>query len=171
VAEGALWVLDSDYEWLSDQAAHSGAYGLRLARDTSHTQAVWTHPAHRIPFDPEQPLTLSGWLRGEGPVELQLSWYDASSGSSFAQSFHVLDSERDWAPFVIELAPPEGAAWVGLYIKLPPPERDAIHADLDALRLVSWARGEPEDTSGYDMLRVSSTGSATLRRRVMPVAE
>ncbi len=169
LAEGFLWTLDSSYEWISDQAAYSGSYGLRLSRDASHTQAVWTQPAHRIPVAEGSSLTVAGQLRTRGQVELQVSWYEGSSGSSFEQSYHSLDATQDWTPFSLDLEPPPGAHAVNLYLKLQPPERGRAHADIDALRLVEWAPAHPEDTTRYDTLRVHGDATCTLRRRVMPV--
>jgi poly-gamma-glutamate capsule biosynthesis protein CapA/YwtB (metallophosphatase superfamily) len=169
LAEGMLWTLDSPYEWLSDQAALSGAYGLRLLRDASHTEAVWTHPAHRIPVEEGQALTLCGQLDTEGSVEIQLSWYQSSSGESFERSYHLLEATEGWAPFALELEPPAGAEAVNVYIKLHPSERGRVTADLDELRLVAWESGQPGELQPYDMLRVQGSAAYTLRRRVMPI--
>jgi hypothetical protein len=169
LAEGMLWTLDSPYEWISDQAALSGAYGLRLLRDASHTEAVWTHPAHRIPIDPGQDLTLCGQLDTRGGVELQVSWYEGSSGESFERSYHSLEPTDDWTPFAIDLEPPSGAQAVNVYIKLHPSERGRVTADIDELRLVAWEPVQPEELQPYDTLRVMGSAAFTLRRRVMPV--
>jgi hypothetical protein len=171
LAEGLLWTLDSSYEWLSDQAAYSGSYGLRLARDASQTQAVWTSPAHRIPIEQGDLLTLCGQLRTEGTVELRISWYEGGSGASFEHGTFLLEPSEDWSPFVLELDPPEGAAAVNLFVILHPAERGQVHADLDALRLVRWASGQPADLTPHDMLRVKGSAAYTVRRRVMPVGE
>lgn len=171
LAEGMLWDLDSSYEWFSDQAAHSGSYGLRLSRDASQTSAVRTSPAHRIPIRDSDQLTLSGQLRTAGIVELQLSWYEATSGASFERSYHLLEPADDWSAFVLELEPPEGAAAVNLYIKLHPSDRGQVHADLDALRLVRWEPDQPADLAPYDALKVQGSAAYTVRRRVMPVTQ
>jgi len=167
--EGFLWTLDSSYEWISDQAAYSGDYGLRLSRDASHTDPVWTHPAHRIPVPQDQALSVAGQIRSRGTVELQVSWYESTAGESFERSYYELETSGDWAPFDLELEVPRGAQAANLYIKLHPPERGRAHADIDALRLVSWAPEHPDDTTPYDTLRVQGDASYTLRRRVMPV--
>jgi hypothetical protein len=171
LAEGMLWDLDSSYEWFSDQAAYSGSYGLRLARDAAQTSAVWTSPAHRIPIEDTDQLTLWGQLRTQGTVEIQLSWYEGTSGGSFERSTHLLEPSDDWVPFVLELAPPTGATAVNVYIQLHPSDRGQVHADLDALRLVSWEPDQPDDLAPYDMLRVQGSAAYTMRRRVMPVAQ
>lgn len=170
LAEGFLWSLDSSYEWISDQAAHSGSYGLRLSRDASHTQAVSTHPAHRMPVPADTALTVAGQLRTKGAVQLQVSWYEGSTGGSFERSYLQLEGSSEWAPFSIDLEVPPGAQAVNLYLELPPPQRGRVHADIDALRLVAWEPGQPSDTAAYDTIRVQGDATCTLRRRVMPVS-
>ncbi len=171
LAEGFLWIADSSYEWFSDQAAYEGSYGLRMARDESHTEPVWTHPRHRVPLPPDKPISVAGQLRGRGDVELQVSWYDDSSGESFERSYHSLEGERDWTPFHVELTPPEGAEYANLYLKLYPPERGTVHVDIDALRLIAWENFTPDELEPYDSLRVVGEATCRVRRKVMPVSD
>ncbi len=170
LAEGFLWTLDSSYEWVSDQAAFEGAYGLRLLRDASHNDAVYTNPAHRMPVTPGQQLTVAGQLRTKGQVELQVSWYEDTSGSSFERSTQLLEAAKDWTPFAIDVEVPAGATAANLYLKLHPSERGRVLADLDQLRIVAWESSKPDDTLAFDALRVQGSGSYTMRRRVMPVS-
>jgi hypothetical protein len=170
LAEGSLWDLDSSYEWISDRAAYSGSYGLRLSRDTAQTQAVWSSPAHRMPVDPERRLTLSGWVRGNGAMEIQLSWYDSSSGESFERALYPYTPSDDWDQLLIELEPPAEAAYAQVFLMLQPSERGQVHADIDALRLIAWTPDHPDDTTPYDSIRLKGDTTVSMRRRVMPVS-
>ncbi len=169
-AEGSLWVADSSYEWFSDQAASSGSYGLRLSRDASQTEPVWSNPAHRMTLDGATSVTVAGQLRTAGIVELQVSWYEDTSGSSFERSYHLFATGDDWVPFAIDLQPPDGAVALNVYVKLFPPSRGRVWADLDELRIVAWEDGQPADAMAYDSLRVQGAATVTVRRRAMPVS-
>jgi poly-gamma-glutamate synthesis protein (capsule biosynthesis protein) len=170
LAEGSLWGLDSDWERVHTEAAHEGAFGLRLERSSSHAQALWSGPSHRMPVTPGGDLTVAGWTRGDGEAQVRISWYAGTSGDSFTHQELLLSPGESWAPFAFELRAPEGAVAVNTTFELQPPERGRVSIDLDELRVVAWEPGEPASRLGCDALSVQGRATVTLGRAIMPVS-
>ncbi len=183
VAEGILWDLDSSYEQVTDQAAHSGYYGLRLRRDYASSEPVFSNPAHRLTFfttddstavesDSSSDLaqvTVSGWLNTKGDIEIRLSWYSDTEGSADSSSSFQFHGNGEWTRFQVDTQAPDSTCIaVGLYILLYPPDRGEVTADLDDLRVIQWSGGTPDALARYDQLQVEDQAVVSLIRRVMP---
>ena len=169
VAEGQLWEVNSASEMVTHQAASSGHYGLRLIREDTSLDPVYSSPIDRIPIEDSSALTITGQVRSEGTVTVQVSWYDSMEGTSLENESTQIETSADWAPFQLDVEPPEGSVAVGLYLKLYPPNTEQMTADFDELRLIAWTEGMPEDPERYDQLQVEDAATVTVRRREMPV--
>jgi len=141
---------------------------LRLYREHTSLDPVYSSPIDRIPMEDYVALTITGQVRSEGTVTVQYSWYDDMEGASSERVSVQLETSADWAPFQLDIEPPEGSVAVGLYLKLYPPDTEQVTADLDELRLIGWTEGMPEDPERYDQLQVEDQATITVRRREMP---
>jgi poly-gamma-glutamate capsule biosynthesis protein CapA/YwtB (metallophosphatase superfamily) len=168
VAEGTLWDLSSRWEGIASDAAHSGEYGLRLHRDYGDDNAIAASPRHRIGLPADRALTVSGWYRTEGALTVQLSWYADTRGESASRDRIELAPSATWARFEVDAEAPADAIAVGLYLSLDVPERAAVVADLDELRLISWSDQAPANTARYDQLQVRGHATVHTLERTMP---
>ncbi|MFH1464255.1 MAG: CapA family protein [Pseudomonadota bacterium] len=170
LAEGSLWDLDSGWERVLPEAAYEGSFGLRLERSSSHEQALWSGPSHRLPVSPGGALTVAGRMRGDGEAQVRISWYAGTSGESFTHQVIPLASAEAWAPFALELRVPEGAQAVNTTFELLPPERGRVSLDLDSLRIIAWEDEAPAAPEGCDAIAVQGSATIALQRTIMPLS-
>lgn len=166
--EGNLWSLDAADEWFASEAAHAGSRGLRLVRDAADTSDLVSSPDHRLPVAPGAPLTVYGWVRGSGPLSVQLSWYPSTEGASRDKSTHDLDPTETWTPFQIDTTVPDGIVAVGLYLRLAPPDGGDAMVDLDDLRVVEWTEEIPSTWEACDQIQVRGDARLSVESRRMP---
>lgn len=148
-----------------ERASGDGGTGrtaaVRLAREADDGARALLSPRNRLPVEAAE-LTLTGRYRFDGTdgLELQVSWYDDTTGGSFERTVESLPgTDGAWERFRSELRPPAGATYVDVYVFCSPPTAGSHEAVLDDLRLVEWAPAETTGGREYDHLRVDGTAT------------
>ncbi|RKD98167.1 CapA family protein [Halopiger aswanensis] len=164
--EGPLWRFGRSHAAVSPDLApgdvpRSPVNALELERSADNSYRAMLSPRHRIPIS-GAPLVLTGCYRFDGAdeLEVQLSWYDDTSGESFDQTRYSPDgTEGDWHRFRYDLEPPADAEYVMPYSFLSPPESGDVTVRVTDLRLVELA---DEPTPGADHLLVDGATTVEL---------
>ncbi|WP_247730928.1 CapA family protein [Halovivax limisalsi] len=153
--EGPLWRFGRHGDSSGPGLGREYASGLRLARHSGNVDNALLSPWLRLPVSNER-LTLSTVYRttdDEG-LELAVSWYDDTGGSSFTQDRWAIDgTDGEWARLTLDLVRPDDAQYVDCFWILSPPEVHEREVRFDELRLVEW-RDEPAPAFDADHLRV-----------------
>lgn len=160
---GALWdvstgvVRDRD---VAAAAAAGGKQGVRLVRAGGHTRDLLLSHLHRVPVTPGHDMTALlrwRWAAGSAPATVELAWYEGTRGPSGTTSSVDLPRDVDgWQDLRLDVVVPEGAAGVGLRVRLQPPGLQRAVLDVDDIRLVD------HDEQGCDTLRSDGLVRAAL---------
>jgi poly-gamma-glutamate capsule biosynthesis protein CapA/YwtB (metallophosphatase superfamily) len=158
---GPLWRFGRTGDATGPDAGREGG-GLRLTRAADDEQRALLSPAARLPLHgPDLSLVVAYAFDDADGLELLVSWYDDTSGSSFERErLSLAGTGGDWRRTERSLARPAGATHVDLFGFLSPPTSGRREARFDEFRLVEWGEVGPTDRRASDYLRVE--GEATV---------
>ena len=173
--EGARWMFDSPTKRLGAKYAYEGAYGAHIESKSNFENDNILTPSHRLLVRSGTELSVIGMARSQPGtrVNVQLSWYPDTKGSSNEQTTVPLNAQANntWAPFRVDVTVPPGAVAVGLYLRLEPPTRGVASADFDNVRVLEWAAAGANYSSLYDHIRIKGQGEVTMVEQFLPGAE
>lgn len=158
---GPQWRFGRDADSSGAAVGRDGG-GVRLTRESDHTERALLSPAARIPlYGTEFSLVLTYAFDDTAGLELLVSWYDDTSGGSFERERHELEGTGgEWRRTERALRRPERATHVDLFAFLSPPASGGREARFDEVRLLEWGDAGPADARAFDYLRVD--GEATV---------
>jgi poly-gamma-glutamate synthesis protein (capsule biosynthesis protein) len=186
-----LWVGDFETEMAEKQAtapllweesesmkfgpeyAYQGLGGIRLERGSTNLDDAITTHQRRIPVTAGSTLSVTGMARlaPGAVVTVQVSWYDATVGSSAQRTTQLLELEDDgtWRPFRLDVQAPDGMIAAGLFIRLSPPAAGTATVDLDNLKLIEWAAPEAQFSPIYTHFLLNGAGTVTYQENKFPL--
>lgn len=163
--EGPLWRYGRNGSSAVEPGIGYEGGGIRLERHGGNEARALLSPRHRLPVDDDS-LTVTGLYAygGTDGLELLVSWYDDTAGSSITNDrVDLTATDGDWERITQHLEPPTDAEYVDLFFFLEPPETGERTAWFDELRLIEWADPEVESGREYDHLRLESSATVEFR--------
>jgi len=170
-----LWDLETGDIQIGKDFAYEGETGIRLTRGAANTGDAVTTSLHRVLVDLRANLSITGMVRlnqGVG-AQIQLSWYPATSGSSFMKTSRPIEVQNygTWQPFRFDVQVPSKAVALGLYLRLKPPDKGTASADFDNIRIIEWANRSAPYSPLYNYALLTGSGELTFTQQVLPGAE
>lgn len=155
-----LWRLSGAQSSIGQALGEGDSGGIRLIREPNDDGSAGFETVSAVPIS--GPLTFAVRYRygSEDGLELVLSWYGGPWGEPADLTRVSLDATGgEWAWDHRDVSPPEDMAYVGVSVRLAPPETETVTAKFDDIRLIEWDEGA-EDGRQYDHLQID--GESTI---------
>jgi len=163
----ALWDQGDPRSELHAEAAKEGLFGMRHSVTRYSVDPARSRPQHRIPVGPESSITLSGWIRGNGPGHVEIRFYPDTSSEAISSHALSIETTEEWAPFKVDTFIPSAATHMLPFVGA---EADGKRAsvDIDSLRFIAWSPDLETQMERYDYLQVDGSIDYQLSRRLWP---
>lgn len=161
--DGTLWRYGRAFPTVASEFGQGDTGGVRLQRVSANKSKAVLSNTRRIPID--GPLTIvTGYQTKAEGATIEVTWFsDTNAASIGRQSWLLSPTNSNWAQFVKNINPPNGATHANVLFTLSPPRTGRRQVNIDNVRLIQWTTNDVTAGRGFDHFQVQDPATVKFK--------